>query len=145
MGNQRLSSVADRLDTGLLPDFCDVRVIFMVVLIVQLLAMVLAMAIPSTTDVFWDHLAFLSMMMQWIALLNAAVLCVSRRYLNRLSGPLTMIASFAIMMTVTLVFALVLIRLNLWMRLDEETSPLGEHFLLRVLIMGAAICGAAAS
>ncbi|MGB5277799.1 MAG: histidine kinase [Gammaproteobacteria bacterium] len=124
---------------GLLPDFCDVRVIFMLVLIVELLAMVLAMAIPSTTEEFWEILAFVSMMMQWIALLNAAVLCISRRVLNRLSGPVTMIISFTIMMTVTLVFAQVLIRLNLWMQLDEATSPLGEHFLLRVSVMGGTI------
>jgi two-component system sensor histidine kinase AlgZ len=136
MGNERLSN---EIDTGLLPDFCDVRVIFMLVLIVQLLAIVLAMAIPSTTEVFWDYLAFVSMMMQWIALLNAAVLCMSRRYLNRLSGPITMVISFMIMMSVTLIFALALIRLNLWMRLDQETSPLGQYFLLRILIMAAAI------
>jgi two-component system sensor histidine kinase AlgZ len=139
MRNERLSNEIGSIDTGLLPDFCDVRVIFMVVLIVELLAMVLAMAIPSTTDVFWDYLAFISMMMQWIALLNAAVLCMSRRYLNRLSGPMTMAFSFIIMMVVTLVFALALIQLNLWMKLDQETSPLGEHFLLRILIMAAAI------
>jgi two-component system sensor histidine kinase AlgZ len=136
MENERLSN---EVDTGLLPDFCDVRVIFMLVLIVQLLAFVLAMAIPSTTEVFWDYLAFVSMMMQWIALLNAAVLCMSRRFLNRLSGPITMAISFMIMMGVTLIFALVLIRLNLWMRLDQETSPLGQYFLLRILIMAAAI------
>ncbi len=136
MGNERLSN---EVDAGLLPDFCDVRVIFMLVLIVQLLAMVLAMAIPSTTEVFWEYLAFVSMMMQWIALLNAAVLCMSRRTLNRLSGPITMGISFMIMMAVTLIFALALIKLNLWMRLDQQTSPLGEHFLLRILMMAAAI------
>ena len=139
MGNERISSEADKLDTGLLPDFCDVRVIFMLVLIVQLLAFVLAMAVPSTADVFWDYLAFISMMMQWIALLNAAVLCASRRALNRLSPALTMIISYAIMMVVTLIFALGLIRLNIWMRLDAQTSPLGEYFLLRILVMAAAI------
>jgi len=138
MGNEQFSNGVGN-DTGLLPDFCDVRVIFMLILIVELLAIVLAMAIPSTTEVFWDYLAFISMMMQWIALLNAAVLCTSRRILNRLSGPITMLISFLIMMSVTLAFALVMIRLNLWMQLDAETSPLGEHFLIRVLIMGAAI------
>ena len=126
-------------DIGLLPDFCDVRVIFMLVLIVELLAMVLAMAIPSTAEDFWDILAFVSMMMQWIALLNAAVLCLSRRTLNRLSDMVTMIISFVIMMAVTLVFALLLIRLNIWMQLDEETSPLGEHFLLRLLLISGTI------
>jgi two-component system sensor histidine kinase AlgZ len=139
MGNEESAHEANKLDAGLLPDFCDVRVIFMLVLIVELLAIVLAMAIPSTTEVFWDYLAFISMMMQWIALLNAAVLCMSRRFLNQLSGPVTMAASFLIMMAVTLFFAVVLIKLNLWMKLDEETSPLGEHFLLRIMIMGAAI------
>ena len=139
MGNKRLRGEPGGLDTGLLPDFCDVRVIFMLVLIVQLLAIVLAMAVPSTTEVFWDHLAFISMMMQWIALLNAAVLCVSRRLLNRLSVTLTMAISYAVMMSVTLAFTLVLVSLNIWMRLDAETSPLGEHFLLRVMIMGGAI------
>jgi len=139
MENERLSNEVGNIDTGLLPDFCDVRVIFMLVLIVQLLAMVLAMAIPSTTEVFWEYLAFVSMMMQWIALLNAAVLCMSRRILNQLSGPITMGISFMIMMAVTLIFALALIKLNLWMRLDQQTSPLGEHFLLRILMMAAAI------
>ena len=139
MGNERFSGEADKIDTGLLPDFCDVRVIFMLVLIVQMLAIVLAMAIPSTKASFWDYLAFISMMLQWIALLNAAVLCMSRRFLNRLSVTLTMLSSYLIMMIVTLVFALALIRLNSWMRLDVETSPLGEYFLLRILIMAAAI------
>ena len=139
MVNQRLSSEAERLDTGLLPDFCDVRVIFMLVLIVQLLAFVLTMAIPSTTGEFWDYLAFISMMLQWLALLNAAVLCVSRRLLNRLAPALTMLITYTIMMAVTLVFALVLIRLNIWMKLDAQTSPLGEYFLLRVMVMAAAI------
>ena len=139
MGNERISSEADRLDTGLLPDFCDVRVIFMLVLIVQLLAIVLSMAIPSTREDFWDYLAFISMMMQWIALLNAAVLCISRRFLNRLSIPLTLVISYAVMMAVTLIFALGLVSLNIWMRLDAQTSPLGEYFLLRILVMAAAI------
>ncbi len=139
MVEQRLSSEAEKLDTGLLPDFCDVRVIFMLVLTVQLLAFVLTMAIPSTTEQFWDYLAFISMMLQWIALLNAAVLCISRRMLNRLSPGLTMLISYAIMMAVTLVFALVLISLNIWMKLDAQTSPLGEYFLLRVMVMAAAI------
>ena len=101
MVEQRLSSEAEKLDTGLLPDFCDVRVIFMLVLTVQLLAFVLTMAIPSTTEQFWDYLAFISMMLQWIALLNAAVLCISRRMLNRLSPGLTRLISTSANTSVT--------------------------------------------
>ncbi len=139
MGNSSLSDKPGSIDTGLLPDFCDVRVIFMLVLIVELLAIVLSLSIPSTTEQFWDHLAFISMLMQWIALLNAAVLCGSRGRLNRLSDASALAVSFIIMMSVSLGFSLVVLYLKTWMGLDEETSPLGEHFLLRMLIISAAI------
>jgi two-component system sensor histidine kinase AlgZ len=127
------------IDTGFLPDFCDVRVIFMLVLIVELVAIVLAMAIPSSTEEIWDNLAFISMMMQWIALLNAAALCASRKWMNRLGGALTMIASFCLMMSVSLVFSLTMLKLKTWMGLDDITSPLGENFLLRMMVISAAI------
>lgn len=139
MKNTSVTSELSRIDTGFLPDFCDVRVIFMLVLIVELVAIVLAMAIPSSTDQFWNHLAFISMMMQWIALLNAALLCASRGWMNRLGGVLTMFASFTVMMTVSLCFSLAILKLKTWMGLDDLTSPLGEHFLLRIMIISAAI------
>ena len=127
------------IDTGFLPNFCDVRVIFMLVLIVELVAIVLAMAIPSSTREIWDNLAFISMMMQWIALLNAAALCATRKWMNQLGGALTVIASFCVMMSVSLAFSLAVLELKNWMGLDDVTSPLGEHFLLRIMVISAAI------
>ena len=127
------------IDTGFLPNFCDVRVIFMLVLIVELVAIVLAMAIPSSTREIWDNLAFISMMMQWIALLNAAALCATRKWMNQLGGALTVIASFCVMMFVSLAFSLAVLELKNWMGLDDVTSPLGEHFLLRIMVISAAI------
>ena len=124
---------------GLLPNFCDVRVIFMVVLLVEVLAMVLAMAIPASTEQFWDHLAFISMLVQWIALLCSAALCISRDRLNRLDTTPSMFLSFAIMMLVSLLVCLVFLQLKQLLGLDDETSPLGDNFLLRVLLMSAAI------
>ena len=127
------------IDTGFLPNFCDVRVIFMLVLIVELVAIVLAMAIPSSTREIWDNLAFISMMMQWIALLNAAALCATRKWMNQLGGALTVITSFCVMMSVSLAFSLAVLELKNWMGLDDVTSPLGEHFLLRIMVISAAI------
>jgi two-component system sensor histidine kinase AlgZ len=126
-------------EIGLLPDFCDVRIIFMVVLLVEVLAMVLTMAIPTTTSAYWDHLAFISMLMQWIALLCAAALCHSRKWLNRMDTRNTLFISFAIMMAVSLVVSLVMLQLQGLLGLDDITSPLGEHFLLRIMLMSAAM------
>ena len=77
---------ADTQISGLLPNFCDVRVIFMLVLIVELLAIVLAMMIPATTAAFWDHLAFISMLLQWIALIDAAKSKWKQQLFPKISG-----------------------------------------------------------
>lgn len=137
MGSKLSFTDVDVEDSGLLPNFCDVRIIFMLVLLVELLAIVL-IAAPSTTN-YWDQLAFTSMLMQWIGLLNASVLCGARHWLNRLSTRINVASSFALMMLVSLCFCLLVITINNWLLLDEQTSPLAEHFLLRTTIISAAI------
>lgn len=127
----------DAEDTGLLPDFCDVRVIFMLILLVELFALVLA-ATPFSSG-FWDQFAFISMLMQWIGLLNAAILCGVRKWLNPLPQTASIIASFALMMLVSLCFSLLVIGIESWLAIDEVTSPLGDDFLLRIMVMSAAI------
>ena len=137
MGNKLSFTDVDADDTGLLPNFCDVRVIFMLVLLVELLAIVLVAA-PSTTN-YWDQLAFTSMLMQWIGLLNAAVLCGARNRLNKLTTRINVASSFTLMMSVSLCFCLIVIAVKNWLLLDDQTSPLAEHFLLRIMIISAAI------
>jgi len=127
------------LAAELLPNFCDVRIIFMTILVLELLAMVLSMAIPSSQAQFWNYLAFISMMLQWLGLINAAVLCSTRKWLNRLPQRSSLFSSFALMMLVSLGFSLFMLQLKSWMGLDEETSPLGENFLVRIMLMSAAI------
>lgn len=139
MGSKLLFTAADAEDSGLLPNFCDVRIIFMVILLVEILAIVFAMVIPSSVDAFWDNLAFISMLMQWIALINVAVLCTSRGWLNKLSDNHEIAVSFSLMMLVSLLFSWLMLVLKDWLGLDEETSPLGEHFLFRICIISAAI------
>ena len=137
MSNKLLFTDADAEDTGLLPNFCDVRVIFMLILLVELFALVLAAA-PSS-GLFWDQFAFISMLMQWIGLLNAAALCSARKWLNALPQSASIIASFCLMMLVSLAFCLLVLSLEDWLEIDKMTSPLGEYFLLRIMVMSAAI------
>lgn len=124
-------------DTGLLPNFCDVNVIFMMILLVELLALVLTSA-PATVN-FWDQLAFISMLMLWIGLLNAAVLCQARQWLNALPSRSGILLSFSLMMLVSLGFSLAVIAINEHLLLDDLTSPLGDYFLARIMLISAAI------
>ena len=137
MGNKLSFIDLDLSDTGLLPNFCNVNVIFMLILLVELLALVLTSA-PATIN-FWDQLAFISMLMLWIGLLNAAVLCRARRWLNTLPGQTGILLSFILMMVVSLGFSLLVIAINQQLSLDNLTSPLGDYFLIRIMLISAVI------
>jgi two-component system, LytTR family, sensor histidine kinase AlgZ len=70
-----------------LPDFCRARTVLAIVIICELTALMLALARNEVTLGFWPDLARTSMFLLWIALTNAAALCVLRGYLNSQSLP----------------------------------------------------------
>lgn len=76
--------VEDAIPNFNVPNFCAVRPIFMLSLGAQLLAFVLILATGDTLAHSWDELGLLSFFVQWIALASAAVLCLSRKLLNRM-------------------------------------------------------------
>ncbi|MDH5764467.1 MAG: histidine kinase, partial [Gammaproteobacteria bacterium] len=83
--------------------------------------------------------AFLSMLMLWIGLINAAALCRARRWLNTLTNQSGIIMSFSLMMLVSLTVCLAVLAINEWMQLDDVTSPLGHYFLARIMLISAVI------
>jgi two-component system sensor histidine kinase AlgZ len=64
-----------------LPDFCAARAVLAVVLIVELVAIVLAIARQALLRNFWIDLAACSLFLLWIGLGCAAVLCRARPWL----------------------------------------------------------------
>ena len=89
----------------LLPNFCDVRMVFIVVLLTGVLAIIFAMAASSDSEQFWDYLAISSLLMLWIALLNTALLCGLRNWLHGLQQHYCLIFAFVLMMSVSLIVA----------------------------------------
>ena len=74
------------IDRFFLPDLCTARSVVTVVVVAQLTAFVLTLARPSGAEPLIDLLR-LSLFLQWIALLSAGVLCLSRRWLVALPPP----------------------------------------------------------
>ena len=109
----------------------------MLVLLVELLAIVLA-SVPGSAN-FWDQFAFISMLMLWTGLLNAAALCKTRHWLNSLSPHKSIVLSFFLMMLISFVVATAASFTNDFLMLDSQISPLGEYFLTRILLISAAI------
>jgi len=84
-----------------LPDFCAARAVLAVVLLVELVAIVLAIARQAVLGNFWIDLAACSLFLLWIGLGCAAVLCRARPRLAKM--PPSRAAAIAIAMLVAVV------------------------------------------
>lgn len=126
-------------DQAFLPNFCDVNVLFMLILLVELLAIILALASSNAAE-FWIRLAFISLFTQWLALSNAGLLCLLRNTLNRLSLLSNGLLSFAIMMSVTLAFSLLVIYFGQYLGLYQALElQWMQYYLFRNLAISAVI------
>jgi len=134
-----MDSTITTKDQGLLPNFCDVTVVFMLILMVELFALVLAL-IPASQQGFWDRFALSSIFMQWIALTNAALLCSCRKYLNRLPLHFNALLSFTIMMSISLLFSLLIIffgeNIGYYSPVPYDWA---QYFLIRNLTISAVV------
>ncbi|HEX22844.1 MAG TPA: sensor histidine kinase [Chromatiales bacterium] len=90
-------------DNFFLPDFCSVRMVFAVVVISELLAIVLTLAPMESRSGRWDDLSITSLFIQWVGLSSAAVLCISRPRLSRMSETRAAVSSYLLLITTTLV------------------------------------------
>jgi two-component system sensor histidine kinase AlgZ len=121
-----------------LPDFCDIRVVFAVVLAGELLALVLALMSVPALD-FWQALGGTSLFVQWVGLTAAAVLCASGRRLSSLRPAATSVLVLGLVVALTALLSLI----TLWL-LDESlvpprVSPAGWGFLARNVAVGGLV------
>ena len=127
-----------------LPDFCNARVIFLVVIMAELLAFILTLASSGTTQHLWMNLALISLFVQWIALGNILILCLSRSWLQRLSPMSAALGSYGLSLLVTLlvsVCAVLFTPMEILSFSDEYYAKLG--FILRNLIISAIVSAVA--
>ena len=140
---QRLSPAStDTLaDDLFLPNFCNMRTVFVVVVIAELFAIVLALA-PNNMALAnrWYNLAMISMFLQWAGLGCSALLCLSRPYLARLNDRQAAVLSYSLMLLVVAILS----EVAYWLVFDNSfVSGVDSHgaFLLRNLFVGAIISG----
>ena len=88
-----------------LPDFCAATTILVIVLIAQLVAIVLTLASHNVHGTFLTELAKMSMYIQWLALLSAALLCRSRSWLESFGGTLAFVIAFFLLEILCLLMA----------------------------------------
>jgi len=123
-----------------LPSFCDVRMVFAVVVIAELLAFILTLVSPGVLDNPWANLGLISVFMQWIALTSAALLCVSRPLLAQLGNTVAALVSYLLVLLVTAIIS----EIAFWLMIESTLFPdvsVQQHavFLLRNLIISTVI------
>lgn len=84
-----------------LPNLCEPRMVLVIVLLAELVAVLLAVARVSLTDSLWVDLGRTSLFMLWIALGGAAALCYLRPSLARLGVARGSAAALGLLMLVT--------------------------------------------
>jgi two-component system sensor histidine kinase AlgZ len=103
-GRQSRTAVVPRqAETLFLPSFCDIRVVLAVVIIAELFAFVLVLA-GSPADP-WSQLGLVSLLLQWIALTSAALLCLVRPLLARIGNTAAAIGSYLLLLVITAVIS----------------------------------------
>jgi len=95
-----------------LPDFCAIRAVFGVVITAQLLALLLTLAAVEGVHEIPQQLSVLSLLVQWVALCTAALLCLLRRWIHSLSERLAALTAWGLLQSVTLLVSLTALGLS---------------------------------
>ena len=86
-----------------LPDFCDVRILFSMVILAELLAFTLTLGNPVTHNQadWWSQLSLVSLFIQWVVLSSALALCIGRRWLNKLNNRGAAAVAYVLLLAIT--------------------------------------------
>lgn len=125
-------------ESHFLPDLCGLRPLFVIVVVGELIAITLVLALYGTRAMAVEGFALISLLTQWLGLSAAAVLCVSRRYLMRFNESTAIVVSYCLMM---LAFATVAeLAWQVSAIVDGAIITIAHHdFLVRVLAIGAIV------
>ncbi len=124
---------------GFIPNLCDISAVFLLILMVELLSLLLALAHAQKAD-FWEQLALISLFSQWLGLVNASILCLLRSWLNKQSVVICAVLSFALMLLATVFFSGLAVFMSAELGLsvmDNESAAI--YFLLRNLAISSII------
>ncbi len=100
------------LDDGLfLPDFCNIRTIFVVILIGELLAILLTLAGNTDLSSSLGYLGLISFFILWIELVSCAALCWTRHWLRQLTQIQAGFTAFITILLITTLFSFLALHL----------------------------------
>jgi two-component system sensor histidine kinase AlgZ len=129
---------------NMLADYCSIRAVSFVVVIMVLLAIVMLLVPGQNMTTSWESLGVLVIFLQWLGLLSLALLCAISPWLKRLSMPAGAGLTFILVQMVTLgVSELAFQSTQYYAVLSFLTPEQHELFLLRNMAISSIISGIA--
>ncbi len=120
-----------------LPDLCKVQAVFLLLIVTELVALLFALSHPSTELLDWNYLGLISLFGHWTVLTSAAVLCISRPTLAKISINLAATLSFIIILAITLLYSLIA---DHFLR-PQSGTHIDSQFIFRNLVISTIIGG----
>ena len=120
-----------------LPQFCSLPTLYALMVVAEIVALVIAMAPDRVARSWLSELAIASVFVQWLALLNAVVLCSSRESLERLPVRWGFVAAWLLAVVTTALGSAVVYSMDHALGLGL-TAPAGAGW--RFSLGNAAIC-----
>ena len=119
-----------------LPQFCSLPTLFAVMIVAELVALVIVFAPDPHARAWLPRLGVASVYVQWLALLNAVVLCSARQPLERLSTRAGFVVAWLLGIVVTALGSTVVCRMDQALGLGLTVA---EDQTLRFVLGNAAI------
>jgi two-component system sensor histidine kinase AlgZ len=116
-------------ESGFLPNFCRGWVVFNAIVVAELLAIMVTLVMPRNVIApgLAQDLFLVSVFVQWVALTGTAVLCYTRKYLNRLPDIRALGAAYLLLLLSTFVVGELAVWL-LW-AVGQIKSPRPEWYI----------------
>jgi two-component system sensor histidine kinase AlgZ len=126
-------------DELFLPDLCAIRMVFVVVIIAQLAAFVIALApLNVSLDDRLNDLGMISLFVQWCALGSCSVLCFARRFLKRVNNIQAGFISYFLILLVVAIISELALQLVFSSQFDNASTWVW-HFRSRNLAITALV------
>lgn len=123
-----------------IPDLCRPPILFLLVLVTELLALVVVLALSGVAPMDWELLGLVSFQFQCVAVLSAGILCALRDRLGRWPDWLAGAVSYTLVLLVATAVSL----FGQWLLLERWQEPqLDWPLLVRDLFIAAIIAGIA--
>ncbi|MET0027217.1 MAG: sensor histidine kinase [Candidatus Thiodiazotropha sp.] len=132
-------SAPERSRALFLPNFCNIRPVFAVVVIGELLAIILTLAAVERISGFWELLSPLSMLVQWVGLGSAGLLCALKKPLARIGNWGAGASAFLILIGMTLTVCVLVAWLDEALGLNFFSMENRQGLLFRALGISAIV------